>query len=112
MVNFRQLEQKIHDTGRIIGLIRDRNINNDKDIAWICYSEIDELQRTQEELKPLIDSLDDYTDRMVLSLRYLKGYSCIWIADKMLICRASVYYHINSGKQKLLEKYPDRIELE
>ncbi len=110
MVNFRQIERKIRDTERIVGIIRDRETKEDKNIIGICYSEIDELQRIQEELKPLIDSLGDYTERMVLTLRYLRGYSCPWIAEKMGICRASVYNHLNRGKRKLIERYPDRIE--
>lgn len=111
MIDFKQIEQQIQNASRMAGIIGATETKNDADIMSICFSEIEGLSKTQDELKPLIDSLENYTERMVISLRYLKGYSCPWIAEKLNISRATAYNYLFRAKRNLAEKYPERIVL-
>ena len=109
MVSFQKMGELIKTARSFAGIMNDEKISNDADIVKTLFPEIDKLYQAQKELKPLIESLDNYTERVVLSLRYLKGYGYPWIVEKVSMSRASVFNYLKSGKQKLIEKYPDRI---
>ncbi len=110
MVNFRQMEQQMQNTARIIGILDDKKTHDDAEIMGICFSEIEGLRKAKKELKPLIDSLENYNERMIMALRYLKGYDFYWIADHLSITERTVFRYLKRAKIKLSEMYPDRIE--
>lgn len=109
MIDFKQMNEQIRNAGRIVGIIK---AENDSDVMAVCLSETESLSQAQAELKPLIDSLDNYTERMAMILRYLKGYDFYRIADHLSITERTVFRYLKRAKIKLSEMYPDRIELE
>lgn len=76
-----------------------------------AYKEVfDELEQMQNELNPLIDTLDNADDKAVMRLRYIDGYSPEDIAEAINRTERSVYYYISRAEDTLARKYPDKIK--
>ena len=110
MVSFRMMNKLIRSTGRLTKLMQSRKTRDDSEIMQICAIMVDDLRQMQDELKPMIEALDNYEQRMVLTLRYLKGYVYPLIADYMNIDVRTVYKYLKLGKEKMSELFPGMIE--
>lgn len=76
-----------------------------------AYREIiDELERMQTELDPLIDGLDNPDDRAVMRLRYIECYSPEDIADAIHRTDRSVYYYLSRAEDTLARRHPDKVK--
>ena len=74
------------------------------------YSElIDELTAMREELKPLIDTLENIDLRVVMRLRYIKGYSPEKIADAVTLADRTIYRYLVRAENELCKKYPGKV---
>lgn len=111
MVNFDSMNQMIRSTGRMSKLMETEATRNDTDTAEIISSVVDDLVRMQEELKPLIESLDNSEERLVITLKYLKGYDLPFIAEKMGLSERTVYRLIRNAKLKLIDMFPDAVTM-
>ena len=111
MVNFHSMNNMIHTVNRMSKLMQAKKTRDDTDTIQICSSAVDDLRRMQDELRPMIEALDNYEQRMVLTLRYLKGYDYPWIADNMNVIDRTVYRYLRMAKDKLAELFPGQIEL-
>lgn len=110
MVSFRRMNKLIRSTGRMTKLMQARKARDDSDAMKIYAAMVDDLRRMQEELTPMIEALEDHEQRMILTLRYLKGYDYPWIADNMKSSERLVYRYLRTAKDKLFELYPGQIE--
>ena len=70
---------------------------------------LDELERMQDALDPLIDTLDNADDRAAMRLRYIKGFSPEDIAEAINRTDRSVYYYLSRAEDQLARKYPDKV---
>ena len=70
---------------------------------------LDELERMQDALDPLIDTLDNADDRAAMRLRYIKGFSPEDIAEAINRTDRSVYYYLSRAEDQLARKYPDNV---
>ena len=70
---------------------------------------LDELERMQDALDPLIDTLDNADDRAAMRLRYIKGFSPEDIAEAINRTNRSVYYYLSRAEDQLARKYPDKV---
>ena len=76
-----------------------------------AYAEIlDELERMQGELDPLISTLENADDRAVMRLRYIKGFSPEDIAEAIHRTDRSVYYYLSRAEDQLARKYQDKVQ--
>lgn len=74
------------------------------------YSElINELTAMREELKPLIDTLENIDLRVVMRLRYIKGYSPEKIADAVTLADRTIYRYLVRAENELCKKYPGKV---
>ena len=71
---------------------------------------LEELERMQRELDPLIDTLDNPDDRAVMRLRYIEGYSPEDIAEAIHRTDRSVYYYLSRAEDQLARRYPERVK--
>ena len=72
-----------------------------------AYAEaVDELERMRAELRPCINALDDPSERAVMRLRYMCGYSPEQIisSENLGLSRASVYRYLRSAEARIVEK--------
>lgn len=75
-----------------------------------AYKEaFDELERMRTALEPFIDSLDDYNDRAVMRLRYLKGYGTEKISDTIFMTERMVYYILSRSEKQLARRFPKQV---
>lgn len=111
MVNFRSMNRMIRSAGRMSKLMTMKSTRYDPDTAEIISSAVDGLITMQEELKPMIETLDSSEQRMILNLRYLKGYNYPWIANRMNMSERNVYYLLKLARMALIERFPDAVEL-
>ena len=110
MVSFRRMNKLIRSTGRMTKLMQSRKTRDDSETMKIYAAMVDDLRRMQDELKPMIEALEDHEQRMILTLRYLKGYDYPWIADNMKICERLVYRYLRRAKDILFKLYPGQVE--
>lgn len=75
-----------------------------------AYKEVlNELERMQNELNPMINILENPDDRAVMRLRYIEGYSPEDIAEAINRTDRSVYYYLSRAEDQLVRKYPDKV---
>jgi len=70
---------------------------------------LDELERMREELKPMIDTLDDVNQRASMRMRYIRGHTMSAIADAICVKSRTVYRYLTKAENELCEKYPGKI---
>ena len=109
MVDFHSMNKMIRTVNRISRLMQAKKTRNDTDTMQIYSSVVDDLRRMQDELRPMIEALEDHEQRMVLTLRYLKGYDYPWIADNMNINERTVFLYLRKAKDKLSDLFPELI---
>jgi len=110
MVSFHRMNKLLHNAARISNQLHTRQVREDPDTIGICSDEIDQLRTMQEELKPMINSLGNYEEKMILTLRFIKGCSYEWIASSMNYTPRSVYYKLRNAKTALLGLFPGQVE--
>ena len=75
-----------------------------------AYGEaIAELEQMQEELRPLIDTLENTDLRASMRLRYLKGYKPEEIADAISLADRTIYRYLLRAENELCRRYPDKV---
>lgn len=70
---------------------------------------LEELNRMRDILGPIIDGLEDATERAVMRLRYMKGYSAEEIADAVFMTDRMVYYILSRVEKRFERQYPEKI---
>ena len=68
-----------------------------------------ELERMQEELRPLIDTLDNADLRAAMFLRYIKGCRPEQIADAISLADRTIYRYLVRAENELCRRYPDKV---
>ncbi len=87
---------------------RKKKINiSDLKETYACL--LADLEGLRSELSVMIDSLPDKDQRIILTLRYLKGYQPDVIAAGTHISVRNVFYIMKRAKNTLKELFPDRI---
>lgn len=112
MVNFRTMNYLIRKVGRMSKLTEAKQTRNDEETMGIFSSVVDDLMKMQEELRPMMETLENPEERMIINLRYLKGHGYAWIADNMHINVRTVYLYLKNARMALIERFPDRVEME
>ena len=75
-----------------------------------AYHEIlEELKTMREELKPLIQTLDNPDDIAVMRLRYIDGYDLCLIPLAIGLKERAMFYHLSSAERKLISSFPDKV---
>ena len=104
-------------TTRLTGMPRGGKQSNQVEEGAIKISELkeaygeilSELRMMQQELDPLISSLDNPDDRAVMRLRYIKGFSPEDIAEAIHRTPRSIYYYLARAEDQLARAYPDKV---
>ena len=135
MVNFFKMRKLIRDTVKLqwrkervtakatkittvlTGMPRGSGTSSQVEDGAIRISEVNEayrevvteLKAMQEELDPLIDTLEKADDRAVMRLRYIKGYSPEDIAEAIHRTDRSIYYYLSRAEDELARNYPDKV---
>lgn len=86
--------------------------NNIPDMKETYSGMLDDLKKLRSELSVMIFTLPDKDQQMIMTLRYLKGYSPEIIASGTYTSRRTVFYVMKQAKQTLKEMYPDRIVID
>jgi len=75
-----------------------------------AYGEaINDLERMREELKPLIETIDNVDLRGAMYLRYIKGKRPEDIAIAVNLHERTVYRYIKHAESELCRRYPDKV---
>ena len=75
-----------------------------------AYSAVtNELHQMQEELIPLINTLEDARLSATMRLRYINGYSEIEIADSIYVADRTVRRYLMMAERELCNRYPDKV---
>lgn len=75
-----------------------------------AYDEaIEELEAMQNELAPLIDTLEDADWIAAMRLRYIMRYSPDEIGDRNYRVERTIYRYLRKAEARLIEMYPDRV---
>ena len=75
-----------------------------------AYTEaFDELNEMQDELEPLIDSLDDADCIAAMRLRYVMRYKPEEVAGDQYRDVRTVYRYLRRAEEQLIRMYPDRV---
>ena len=111
MVNLTFLSQMTRSAERMTKLIRFEATGSDKDVSQICGETLDDIIRMQNDLKSMLTVLSSYEERMIMTLRFIKGYTVPQCAESMNISQRSAFYYLKRAKAKLTESFPDRITI-
>lgn len=68
-----------------------------------------ELEQMREELKPLINTLDNVDLRVAMHLRYIKGCSPKDIAAAIPVADRTIYRYLVRAENELCHRYPDKV---
>ena len=75
-----------------------------------AYSDvIRELQEMRDEIRPLIDKIEDVDIRTAMILRYINGHKPEDIADAVIMADRTIYRYLKRGEAELCERFPDKI---
>ena len=89
---------KVEDGAIMIAALRD------------AYDEAcEELEAMQDELGPLISTLDNADWIAAMRLRYIKRYSPEEIGNRNYRVERTIYRYLRRAEARLIEMYPDRV---
>lgn len=111
MVNFRTMNFLIRKVGRMSKQLEAKQTRNDTETMEIYSYMVDDLVRMQEELRPMMETLENPEERMIINLRYLKGHGYAWIAIHMNIDVRTVFLYLKAARMALIERFPNRVEM-
>ena len=110
MVNFHTINRQIQSIERMNKLMQRKGSQDDPDLRKIFISVVDDLRRTQEELKPMLEALEDQEQKLIMTLRFLKGYGFLRISEQLNVSERLVYLYMKKAKTNLMEMFPGKIE--
>ncbi len=119
IINFAEMNRLIRSTDRVARAIQaaedppgEKNTVSAADLQEAYAEDLDKLKSLRNELSRMIMELPDKYQRIIIYLRYIKGYPPEAIAAGTHMSRRNVFYHLKLAKLALKNMFPDRIEID
>ena len=78
------------------------------DLKEVYNDTLTALETMREELSEMIETLPNFDERIIMKLKYIKGYTFEAISESIHMSHRNMFYHLKHAKTELSERYPDR----